>query len=144
MAAIIFEINADTGQASGELQSFLSRFNEQLLNVQKAAASAASGAAKIPKAVEGASEAMSKMREASMVAKEGFHSLETAVLVMGAEHMPGLVTAVTSARMAMLTMRSAAQLTGLSLGTVIPVVGAIGAVIATGIVAWQSYKESMG
>ena len=49
--------------------------------------------------------------------------------------------AVMAARMGLMTLRSAAQVTGLGIGTLGPVLGVVGLAIAAGVAIWRSYAN---
>lgn len=95
---------------------------------------------KVPKTAVDASEGMKKLRETSMAAREAFHGLEATAELLGGSRFPMLAHGVMSARMGLMTLRSTAQLAGLSLETIAPVLGGLGLAVGTGILLWKDWN----
>jgi hypothetical protein len=125
--AISISVDANVGAASEQLSTFFNTLNYQIKN--------------LPKASSAASEGLKQLRETSMVAREGFHGLSAMVVLLGGSHFPMLAEGVMASRMALMTLRSAALLTGASLATLAPELALIGVVVGAGVLAWRSYTS---
>ena len=122
---ITFTVNAETGGAAGQLTEFFAAANTQMASVGKSG--------------EVASASLRQLRETSMLARDGFQGLEGTLLLVGGTHFPMLATGVMTARSALLTLRSAAILTGASLATLLLPITLIGGAVAAGALLWRSY-----
>jgi len=108
----------------------------ELKNLQSAAAAATSSASTM-------SSALHTQKEASKLAGESVKILNETCLIAGMSGFPQLGMAVGAVRGEMNLARSAAQLTGLSLGAVnVAVVGLV-AVVGTAAAAWSQYKAEL-
>jgi Lambda phage tail tape-measure protein (Tape_meas_lam_C) len=88
-------------------------------------------------------ESLTKMRESSLMARESMHELNSITMLAGGTRFPELTEASIAARMALMSMRTAVQLTGATLETVVPIVGFIVAALGAGAYLWNSYREEM-
>jgi hypothetical protein len=142
---VTFTITADTAEAVAQFEKFHAQAAQLLQNLPMVAQSVGGqlGAAfnSVPAAASRVSEGLSKLRETSLVAREGFHGLENAVMVLSGQHFPALIQAVTAGRMALMTVRSTSLLTGASLATVGSAVAGIGAVLGAGALIWKAFSS---
>lgn len=113
-------------------------------NQVAAAAAAASSATKaVSAAANAGSEALGKMRETGLLARESLHGVETIAILTGGALSKDLIEGVTAARVGLMAVRSAAMLTGASLSAVIPIVGLIAAAAGTGLLIWNNYRNGL-
>jgi lambda family phage tail tape measure protein len=124
---ITYTINADTGQAGEALSSFF--------------AQATSGIAALPAAANNSAESLRHLRETSLLAREGFHGLEGMMIMLGGTHFPMLAQGIMTGRMALMTLRTTAKLTGVALGELAPILGVIGAAVGAGALLWRHYSQ---
>lgn len=123
-------VTAETAQAAADLARFV--------------ATAGSGLRSLAPAAENAGEALSKMRESSMLLRESFHGLSEATLLLGGGHLRELGEGMLVARSGMMGLRTTAMLTGMSMSALLLPLVAIGAsLVPAGVTAWQAYKASV-
>jgi hypothetical protein len=134
MANIItIQVDALTEQANAQLQKFFSNLNDKI-NAGTAANKAHAAAA-----TENA-EALQRLRESSLLARESFHGLEQVILLTGGERMEGLARGLFAGRAAMGSIRTAAKLFGLSLAEILPPIAIAGAAIGGAALLWSRYS----
>lgn len=89
-----------------------------------------------------ATSGLRELRESSMVAREGMRGLNEALILSGGSAFPELTRAVLLSRDAMMLTRTAAMLTGASLGEIIIPIAALVSGVWSGAAAWQAYKAA--
>ena len=88
-------------------------------------------------------DALKHLRETSLLTREAFHGLQATTLLLGGERFPMLGEGIMAGRMAMMSMRSLAMLTGVALGELlIPLAALTVALLPTGVFAWRAYKAA--
>jgi hypothetical protein len=102
-----------------------------------------SAAKTVSTSVGSSSESLTKLRETSLMARESMHELNSIALLAGGSRFPQLTEATIAARMGLMSVRTAAQMTGASLETVAPIVALIATAAGVGILAWTSYRDEM-
>ena len=135
MPRITFTITADTVEAQKQVTAFFQ-------NLSSAGASAGASGSAINKMGREGAEQLHQLREASMLTKEGFHGLEASVLLLGGERFETLGRGLMAARMGMMTLRSAAELTGVTLAKLALPFGVIAAAVYGGIALWQQWGKA--
>ena len=86
-------------------------------------------------------ESLKQLREGALLTREGFHSLESTVLLLGGTRFPMLAEGIIGIRSAMMGARTASMITGVSLATIIPIIGGIAAAVGAGALAWGAIKS---
>lgn len=122
-------VTAETQQAAAALEAFVKNSGAGLKSMADGGANAG--------------EEMKKLREASLLTREGLHGIENTALMLGGSRFPELASAVMEARLAMMSTRTAAMLLGTSLTAIIPWMAMIAASVAGGVVLWESYGGGM-
>ena len=100
-------------------------------------------AKKVSSSLSASSEELQKLRETSLLTREGMSGLTDITLLCGGTRFPELQEASMAARGALMSLRTATMLTGASIETMVPVVGIVAAAIAAGVLIWNSYSASM-
>ena len=77
-----------------------------------------------------------QLRETSLLAREGFHGLESIVLLLGGTRFPMLAQGIIGLRSGLMGLRTASLLTGISLSAMLPIIGGIAAAVGAGAGAW--------
>jgi hypothetical protein len=136
---ITLTVNADTATAAEQLSRF---FGTLQASLDKAAATSVEGiGAGIGAGSKVASEGLAGIRHQSMLLHESFFELESVTMLMGGTRFPMLGQAVMAVRMGMMSLRGAAQVTGLGIGTLAPVLGLVGAALVAGVALWRDYTS---
>ena len=105
-------------------------------NLDNAARSASS-------TLSASSESLTKLRESSLLAREGMVGLTDATLLAGGTRFPQLQEGVMEARSGLMLLRTATMLTGASIGTVSLALAGVAAVVAVGVTAWSAYEARL-
>lgn len=126
---IIVQLDAQSKEASQKIVDFFAQLDTGVNKQLK----------QLPQATHESDEGLKKLKETATVSKEAFHTLQGSVLLLGGSHFPVLAEAVNTARTAMMGVRSAAVLTGVSLSTMVPVLAGIGFALGAGIMLWKDW-----
>ncbi|HEX3855970.1 MAG TPA: hypothetical protein VHY30_01595, partial [Verrucomicrobiae bacterium] len=122
-------VTADTAQAAAAMTQFVTQAGSGL-RVLSAGGTVADGSLK-------------QLRESALGLREGFHALETGVYLLGGQRFPALAESVMGVRSTMMLARTAALLTGASLGVVSATIAALGAaLLPTAIFGWRAYTAA--
>ena len=120
-------VTAETEAAAAALRTFLQ--------------STGAGLKALAPAAEHGGEALQKLRETSLLAREGMHGLELGAMTLAGTKLPELAEAVMGVRLALNGTRTVALLFGVTLSEVLLPLGLIAAGIGAGALIWNSYSD---
>jgi hypothetical protein len=115
-------VTAETAQAAAALQAFVSQTSSGLKTLVPAAG--------------GAGNSLTQLRQATLLTREGFHSLSAAALLLGGSRFPMLAQAIIGVRSAMMGVRTTAMLTGATLTATASVLAIFAAAALPEVVYW--------
>jgi hypothetical protein len=121
-------VQAQTAEAAAAVKAFCEQ-GAQGLKVLEGASKAAS-------------ESMMQLREASMLTREGFNSMQGAILLLGGGKMAEVTVGVLALSDAMRTVRTASKLTEISLPVMGTIAGVIALAVAGGVYAWHEWNSA--
>ena len=122
-------VTAETAQAAADLARFVSQ--------------AGSGLKSLAPQAENAGEALQKMRESSMLLREGMHGIELGAMSLAGTKLPGLAEAVMGLRLAINGTRTGAMLFGVGLSEMLLPIAGIAAALGAGYLLWEGYGNHM-
>jgi len=122
-------VTAETAQAAADLARFVSQAGSGLRSLAPAAA--ASG------------EALQKMRESSLLLREGMHGVELGAMSLAGTKLPALAEAIMGLRLAINGTRTGAMLFGLTLSEMLLPIAGIAAALGGGWLLWEGYGNHM-
>jgi hypothetical protein len=102
-----------------------------------------SAAASANETLTSTSGSLTKLRESSMLAREGMNGLNSAMVLAGGTRFTGLTEGVMVARDAFMGLRTAAMLTGESMLAVSGPLAAVVALVAVSVTEWKAHEMAI-
>ena len=122
-------VTAETEAAAAALSAFVQNAGNGLKALAPAAASSG--------------ESLQKLRETSLLAREGMHSLELGAMTLAGTKLPQLAEAVMGVRLALNGTRTVAKLFEISLSEMLLPILAIAGAVTAGYLLWEGYGDHM-
>ena len=122
-------VTAETAQAAADLARFVSQAGSGLKSLTPAAAESG--------------EALQKMRESSMLLREGMHGLELGAMTLAGTKLPALAEAIMGLRLAINGTRTGAMLFGVGISEMLLPLAGLAAALGGGYLLWEGYGNHM-
>lgn len=98
--------------------------------------------AKVQTKVVSATEQLGRMRQGTSLTTNSMRGLQDILQLVGGEHFPRLMVAAAGTQSVMTSLREVTRLTGLTMGTLAPVVGGVAAAIGLGVIGWNEWNAA--
>jgi hypothetical protein len=121
-------VTAETAQAAADLRAFVER--------------SGAGLRQLAGGGDVADKSLRTMRESALGLREGFHTLEMGVYLLGGQRFPELAEAVMGVRSGMMLLRTASMLTGASMLALAPYAAVVAAAVGAGILVWKEWNSA--